>query len=344
MRFMLVVAAALALVACGEKQKPERMALIVFEIDRDELHQSRLKDLSIRVREEFSEEKPYIEIDPAIGPEMKGKYLFVRTADPALAETALHRIADLDSVWVLGPQMDSSMEAGWTDTGIERHYQRALEDVRNTVSRRLYTTPYRAGSAGDVGERIEVRIPGLVDKDVIDDLARYLAKPGGLTFNIIDEAADPADYPAGEYRNGRISFPEFGNDEKRYVVLTVPMLKRRDFGEFKSIEVDKAPALQYALTKPGAQRFKDRSAANVGKTLAIIHDRKVIGTRRIEGPIDETQGVITGHFTKSEAYRISAIVWAGGLPVRLKIVEQKIVDDIPVGEPPAEAPATGDAK
>jgi len=342
MRFMLVVATALALAACGEK--PQRSALIVFEIDRDELHMSRLKDLSIRVREEFSEEKPYIEIDPAIGLEMKDKNLFVRTADPALAEAAMHRIADLDSVWVLGPQDDASMEAGWTDTSIQRHFERSIDSMRDVVSRRLSATPFKNGNVGVVGERIEARIPDLTDKDAIGDLALFLARPGGITWNIIDEAADPADYPAGEYRSGRISFPEFQNPDKRYVVMTVPMLKRRDLEGLKNIEAEDGPALQYMLTKSGAERLSVRSAANVGKTLAIIQDWKVIATRKIEGPIKETQGVIHGNFTKSDAYRIAAQVWAGPLPVRLKIVEQSVVDDLPVGKPPAEKPAAAEAK
>lgn len=104
-------------------------------------------------------------------------------------------------------------------------------------------------------------------------------------------------------------------------VMTGSDLKTVEVGldEFGNYEI------RFTLTDKGRQIFADYSTAHRGQFLGIVLDKEVISAPRIETPITEGSGRITGKFTAEEANALAIQLRYGSLPVPLKIVETRII-------------------
>ncbi|HIC93085.1 MAG TPA: protein translocase subunit SecD [Anaerolineae bacterium] len=79
------------------------------------------------------------------------------------------------------------------------------------------------------------------------------------------------------------------------------------------------PEIRFSLKPEGARIFADFTSKNVGKFLAIVLDKRVISCPRIETPITEGSGRITGKFTLEEARSLAVQLRYGALPVPLRV-------------------------
>jgi preprotein translocase subunit SecD len=72
-------------------------------------------------------------------------------------------------------------------------------------------------------------------------------------------------------------------------------------------------------------QFGEVTRANVGRSLAIVLDGKVISAPRIREPILGGSGVITGNFTTQQAQDLALLLRAGALPAPMTILEERTV-------------------
>lgn len=122
------------------------------------------------------------------------------------------------------------------------------------------------------------------------------------------DPAEPAEQPAPE--------------ERVYeTVLTGKDLKGASVG---TDEYGK-PQINFELNPDGAKVFAEFTGQNVGKFLAIVLDKKVISCPRVNSPIPDGSGRITGNFPLAEARGIVVQLRYGALPIPLKVVEQRTV-------------------
>jgi preprotein translocase subunit SecD len=64
----------------------------------------------------------------------------------------------------------------------------------------------------------------------------------------------------------------------------------------------------------GVSKFSRVTAANVGRSLAIVLDNRVQSAPRIEGAIPSAEARITGRFTMPEATDLALVLRSGALP------------------------------
>jgi preprotein translocase subunit SecD len=83
--------------------------------------------------------------------------------------------------------------------------------------------------------------------------------------------------------------------------------------------------LAFTLSSDGANIFADFTAKNIGKTLAIVLDKKIISAPSINGAIPSGSGVIQGSFTNDEANNLAVQMRYGALPFAFKIVESRLI-------------------
>lgn len=81
----------------------------------------------------------------------------------------------------------------------------------------------------------------------------------------------------------------------------------------------------FELKSEGAQIFSDYTSRNVGNILAIVMDKQVISAPRINEPITDGQGVISGNFTLESANSLAVQLRYGSLPIPLVVVETRTV-------------------
>ncbi len=75
----------------------------------------------------------------------------------------------------------------------------------------------------------------------------------------------------------------------------------------------------FALTTEGTQIFLDYTSKNVGKFLGIVLDKVVISVPRINQPITDGQGLISGAFTEKEAQELAVILQTKPLPFPVRL-------------------------
>jgi preprotein translocase subunit SecD len=85
------------------------------------------------------------------------------------------------------------------------------------------------------------------------------------------------------------------------------------------------PVISFELKREDAQTFADFTSQNVNKFLTIVLDGKVISSPRINEPITDGKGVISGNFTIDSANALAIQLKYGALPVPLKVVEYKLI-------------------
>ena len=86
-----------------------------------------------------------------------------------------------------------------------------------------------------------------------------------------------------------------------------------------------APQVSMSLNAEGAKIFGDLTAANSGRSLAIILDNKVKSMPVINEAIYGGQASITGRFTVEDARDLSIVLRSGSLPVTLVVNEERVI-------------------
>jgi preprotein translocase subunit SecD len=83
--------------------------------------------------------------------------------------------------------------------------------------------------------------------------------------------------------------------------------------------------ISFELKDEGSAIFAKHTAANVGKYLTIVLDKRVISSPRINSAITGGKGVITGKFTSAEANAFAVQLRYGSLPVPVQVAESRTV-------------------
>jgi len=81
--------------------------------------------------------------------------------------------------------------------------------------------------------------------------------------------------------------------------------------------------VNFELTDAGSRIFSDFTSQHVGEILAIVLDKKVISSPRIDSAITQGQGTITGDFTIESANQLAVQLRYGALPVPLKVGQSR---------------------
>jgi preprotein translocase subunit SecD len=83
--------------------------------------------------------------------------------------------------------------------------------------------------------------------------------------------------------------------------------------------------IQFELNSEAARTFSDFTSQNVGNILAIVLDKQVISVPRIDDPITDGQGIISGNFDLESANALAIQLRYGSLPIPLKVVQVRTV-------------------
>ncbi len=223
--------------------------------------------------------------------------------------------------------------------------ERALEVLKNRMDQFGVSEPTIRKT---FGEKISIELPGLDNPQLVKEA---LSKVGKLEFKIVDEKTMEAlklsnvNMPKGHVVTREDVPASFVIPEESE---WAPYFENDDFGSpklvgwyilTKSVELDGTmiktgradadqygkPRIAFELTSEGADIFGELTAKNINKRLAIVLDGKIKSAPYIRGEISGGSGEITGDFTTEEAVFLANVLKAGSLPVKLDIVEEKVI-------------------
>ncbi len=83
--------------------------------------------------------------------------------------------------------------------------------------------------------------------------------------------------------------------------------------------------VSFTLSSKGAEDFGKYTTDHVGKLLAIVVDKRIFSAPRIEQPITDGHGQISGQFTEASANELAVQLKYGALPIPLRVAEIRTV-------------------
>jgi len=212
--------------------------------------------------------------------------------------------------------------------------EEAVRQAIDTVERRvneLGVSEPTVAPYGAAQNQILVQLPGVTDiaraKNIIGqtailELKLVEAGPSSDQASLLQPYGGqlPADM---QVVTGTAEVP--GAPLSYYLVRKVPVITGRDLRNAKpSLDEYNKPAVGFSLNGDGQKKFGAATSANIGRSLAIVLDNRVMSAPRIDSAI-YGDGRIYGSFTQQEASDLALVLRSGALPASLTYLEQREV-------------------
>ncbi len=109
-----------------------------------------------------------------------------------------------------------------------------------------------------------------------------------------------------------------------YLLARNPEVRGTDLRDAQATHSERGWATTFVLSQTAAKRFESYTAANIGRSAAIVFDHKILSVPVIEGKISDT-GQIFGARTQEEAAELALNLRAGSLPAPVRTVAHETV-------------------
>lgn len=300
---------------------------VLLEVDSSAVIKTQINTLRDDMRRILREEKVSLAGGLAVLP----RGVTVRIADENERKRVMPKLKEVTSpgyaisilgagaqpLFELSEQPDGLISIILTEQGVTDKIRKAVDQAIEVLRRRidaLGTTEPNIQRQGT--DRILVQVPGLQDPKRLKDILGTTAQ---LEFRMVADsgaaAGDIEMLPQVEEGAGQLPI------EKRVIVQGEDLIDAQPGFDSRSSE----PIVNFKFNIRGAQRFGQVTSESVGRSLAIVLDRKVISAPRIQSPITGGQGQISGRFTVEAANNLAILLRAGALPAPLTIVEERTV-------------------
>ena len=303
---------------------------LLYEVDVQALRAEKLTNLTEDARTALTKEQIAFTGLGVVGGEVN-----VRITDPAQVQPAAKVLRESVGAPLAGAPggreaavsllPDQRIRIAFVGAALESQAAKAVDQSIEVIRRRIDALGTKEPDIRRQGAgRIMIAAPGESDPQKLRDIIGKTAK---LTFQMVDETADPREAQQGRVPPGSMIVPSEEGGAPFEVV------RRRAFANGEQLvdaqgtfdQQSAQPVVSMRFNAKGAKGFGETTTNNVGKRFAIILDNKVISAPRINGPIPGGSGIITGNFTVDSANQLAILLRAGALPAPLKVQEQRTV-------------------
>jgi len=318
---------------------------LLLEVDSETVINDRLTDMVDSIRNELRLVEPRV---LRSGFRIEDLTVSFELRQPERMEQVLGIVRDVVNtsgaggiVGVSGPEVAVTTEgnrilATLTEEGVNNRLtsvvQQSVEIIRSRVDETGVSEPTIQQQGTD---RILVQVPGIDS----DELIRLVGTVAKMTFHLVNMTADPfADrVPAGSMKRFERSEVE-GGEPTPYILFKKVEVSGEHLVDAQIAYDQGQPVVSFRFDSVGAKKFAKVTTENVDRLFAIVLDDEIISAPRINSPIIQGSGIITGGFTPKSANDLALLLRAGALPAPLTIVEQRSVgpdlgkDSIEAGE------------
>jgi protein-export membrane protein SecD len=255
----------------------------------------------------------------------------VTLRDPADLDKVRTEATAVDPELEVTAQPNGAVAIQYSEHAIDALATQAVAQSVEVVRKRVDELGTREPTIAREGtSRILVQVPGYDDPE---RLKAMIGKTAKLTFQMVDDTADPTEVAAGHVPPGDdlLSYNSAGDKEKP---SQTPILVRKritvDGGDLVSAQAgfdgqNGQPVINFRFNSIGSHKFGEATQQNVGKRFAIVLDNKVLSAPVIREPILGGSGQISGSFTTASATDLAGMLNAGALPTPLTIIEERTV-------------------
>ena len=201
-----------------------------------------------------------------------------------------------------------------------RTVQQALEIIRRRVDEVGTREPTIQKQGVD---RIIIQVPGIGSAQELKDLIGTTAK---LTFQPVVSRQSSPDATGAQGRVEVLPSADPREEGIYYVLEETPVVSGEELIDAQpDFDQNGRPAVNFRFNGPGARKFGDYTAENVGSLFAIVLDEEVISAPEIITHISGGSGIITGNFTVAESNDLAVLLRAGALPAGLDFLQERTI-------------------
>ncbi len=268
----------------------------------------------------------------------QGDVVQVRVTDPGAVTQAVKLIDDLNPAMTSavlsvgakeydvaqpgGGLITMTMTEGYKTQTHEQVLEQSIEVVRRRIDEMGTREPTIERQGAD---RILVQVPGLQDPA---QLKAILGKTAKMSFQLVDEAVDPAAAAVPVEDESLPQMSDNPNQKLPPIIVQRRVMVSGDRLTDAGAGFDPQngqPVVTFRFDTVGAREFGDVTKANVNHRFAIVLDKQVISAPNILSPILGGSGQISGSFTTQTANNLAILLRAGALPAPLSIIEERTV-------------------
>lgn len=203
------------------------------------------------------------------------------------------------------------------------------EEAARRFGRRLASMGMSGATARREGQsRIVVTVPGETDAEQI---SRVLGQSGQLQLRVVKESRSEEavsgdaswQVSSGEQLkpDAEIVLPYSYKGKKELLKLGPTLLTGEAFHKATVAKSGEGNLkIDFELVSEGSRNFGRITTDNIGKQIAILLDYVVLSAPKVNEPITDGVGEITGDFSENEARELAAIISSGAIPISLKLV------------------------
>jgi preprotein translocase subunit SecD len=212
--------------------------------------------------------------------------------------------------------------------------EQAVIQAQETIDRRVNELGVAEANIARYGEeknQLLVQLPGVTDVARAKEIIRSTAL---LELKIVEAGPAPSEEALLQAYGGKVPpemevVPGAGTGTETasqfYLLRRVAAVTGQDLRSAKaSLDESNRPAVDFTLTNDGARKFGKATGENIGRSLAIVLDKRVRSAPRIDGRIT-SEGKIYGSFTTEEVRDLSLTLRSGALPASLTYLEERVI-------------------
>lgn len=177
-------------------------------------------------------------------------------------------------------------------------------------------------------DKVLVEVPGIKTQEDEQRIRNLIEKSAHLQLMAVDEEKNARvnTMNAEESKKyGDIILADVNTDEK-YLLKSIPVLDGSMLTNAKvSFNEGNQPIINFTLNSQGTKIFRDFTADNVGKRMAVVLDNKVYSAPNIRERIGGGRVQISGNFRLEEAHDIAIALRSGSLVAPVYVLEKRSV-------------------
>jgi len=196
-------------------------------------------------------------------------------------------------------------------------------DLRGGV--RIVLEAQDTEGAKATSEAIDAAV-GVIDKRVnaLGVSEAIAVREGANSKRIVVELPGWEDPERAKEIIGKTALLEFKTEDGK-VVVSGKNLKDAKLVFSQAQDSLGEPQIAFTLDAEGKAAFATATQANIGKTITIYLDGKVLMSPTVETAITDGEGVISGGFTAEQASNDALLLKSGSLPVKLVAISEEVV-------------------